>query len=89
MLSPSTNQEPFSKFYLVTNFMHILESKLCVVTNASVLLKSCSLVRKVSGKLIPGTWWEVPGDPPLLQDPADPGFSSGGFGVTAEYETPY
>ena len=68
MPSTSMNLECYSELYSVTDFTHRVESESCVLTNDTLHLKICSLVRKVSGRLILGTGWEILRDPWLLQN---------------------
>ena len=77
MPSTSTELEYYSELYSVTDFTRRVESESCVLTNDTLHLKSCSLVRKVSGRLILGTGWEILGDPWLLQQQ---GSHCGGLG---------
>lgn len=45
--------------YSVTDLTHSVESESSVLTDDTLHLKHCSLVRKVSGRLISRTGWEM------------------------------
>lgn len=49
--------------YSVTDLTHSVESESSVLTDDTLHLKRCSLVRKVSGRLISRTGWEMLRDP--------------------------
>ena len=81
MPSTSMNQECYRELYSVTDFTHSVESESSVLTNDTLHLKCCSLVRKVSGRLISRTGWEILRDPRLLQHQ---GSRQGGLGSQME-----